>query len=127
MEMKREGETGKALETFLNNKSEKTVQLFNHLVRQFREIRPIDVWPAKSMIGIATPRRRIAWVTQLGRNFVHVVIPFREAYGDNLCFVKIVRVPGDDKQFNHHFRMLECADVNEEMQRFMRLAYDLGK
>jgi hypothetical protein len=31
-------------------------------------------------------------------------------------------VPGD-MQFNHHFRMLQKEDVNEEIIGFMRLAY----
>jgi hypothetical protein len=27
-------------------------------------------------------------------------------------------------QFNHHFRMLHIEDVNDEVRKFMRLAYD---
>jgi len=78
------------------------------------------------MIGIATPRKRIAYITQLGKNFIHVVFPFEKPYPDNLCFQKIANVPGDEKQHNHHFRMLAKEDVNKELISFMKLAYKLG-
>jgi len=53
-----------------------------------------------------------------------VVFPFTKPYPDNLCFQKIAQVPGDKKQFNHHFRMYRVEDVNEEVVGFMRLAYN---
>jgi hypothetical protein len=76
------------------------------------------------MIGIANSKKRIAWVTQLGKNFIHVVFPFPEAYTDNLCFQKIAEVPGDIKQFNHHFRMLYSQDLNDEVLGFMKRAFE---
>jgi hypothetical protein len=75
------------------------------------------------MIGISNSHKRIAWVTQLGKNFIHVVFPFKQEYPDNLCFQKIAQVPGQE-QYNHHFRMLNAEDLNEEVLGFMRLAYN---
>ncbi len=86
----------------------------------------ITVQPAKTMIGIATARKRIAYVTQLGKNFIHVVFPFDQPYPDNLCFQKIAKVPGDEKQHNHHLRILSNEDVNEEVKKFMKMAFELG-
>ncbi|MBC7381864.1 MAG: hypothetical protein H7296_02590 [Bacteroidia bacterium] len=117
----------KSLDDFLIGKSDQTIELFNYFVMRFQEIGNITLIPAKSMIGIATPYRRIAWVTQLGKNFIHVVFPFERPFEDNMCFLKIAKVPGDDKQYNHHFRMLYKADINEEIIKFMRLAYDFRK
>lgn len=77
------------------------------------------------MIGIATPRKRVAYITQLGKNFIHVVFHFEQAYPDNLCFQKIAQVPGTT-QFNHHFRMLAKEDVTDEVIGFMKLACRLG-
>ena len=34
-----------------------------------------------------------AYVIQLGKNFVDVVFPLKQAYTDNLCFSKIKPVP----------------------------------
>ena len=111
------------LGNFLNGKSEQTLMLFRHFVDEFQNIGPVTLHPAKTMIGIANPRKKIAYITQLGKNFIHVVFPLSERYEDNFCFNKIAQVPGD-MQFNHHFRMLYQEDVNDEVRKFMRLAYN---
>lgn len=117
--------TDKSLADFLAGKSALTAELFNHFTSQYSRIGKVTVLPAKTMIGIATQRKRIAYITQLGKNFIHVVFPFEEAYPDNLCFQKIAQVPGE-KQFNHHFRMYAKEDLNEEVRKFMKMAYQKG-
>jgi hypothetical protein len=112
---------------FFDGKSNHTLELFHHFVDAYKKIGvTVTLHPAKTMIGIATPRKRIAYITQLGKSFIHVVFPFEKPYSDNLCFQKIAQVPGDAKQFNHHFRMLAKADINKEVLTFMKLAYKLG-
>ena len=71
---------------FLRGKSPKTVALFNFFVEQYQDIGSVTFIPAKTMIGVATARKRIAYVTQLGKNFVHVVFHFDQPYYDNLLF-----------------------------------------
>jgi hypothetical protein len=110
---------------FLHGKSEHTTALFSHFVAKYRTIGSIEIIPAKTMIGIATPRKRIAYVTQLGKNFIHVVFSFKIPYRENLCFQKIAQVPGDE-QYNHHLRILHKEDINTEVMRFMKLAYEQG-
>lgn len=75
------------------------------------------------MIGLDNGTKRVAYITQLGKNFIHVVFPFKQEYPDNLCFQKIAQVPGQ-RQFNHHFRMLMPEDLNEEVLTFMKLAFE---
>jgi len=116
----------KMLEDFLKWKSDYVLALFQHFVKEYQRIGKVTAHPAKTMIGVATSRKRIAYITQFGKNFIHVVFPFEQPYRDNLCFQKIARVPGDDKQFNHHLRILTKEDINEEVKRFMKLAYTLG-
>ena len=116
----------KALQDFLNGKSEHTLALFHHFVKEYQRLGKITLHPAKTMIGIATTRKRIAYITQLGKNFIHVVFPFERPYEDNLCFKKIAQVRGDNKQFNHHLRILAKEDINDEVKKFMKLAYTLG-
>lgn len=113
-----------ATEDFLTGKSETTLSLFHHFIDTYKSMGELTVYPAKTMIGIAHAGKRIAWVTQLGKNFVHVVFPFKKTYPGNLCFQKIAPVPGDAHQFNHHFRMYYKEDINEEVRGFMKLAYD---
>lgn len=114
------------VDDFLRGKSPHTQELFRYFINAFRKVGEVEVLPAKTMIGIATPRKRIAYVTQLGKNFIHVVFTFETAYEDNLCFQKIAQVPGV-RQFNHHFRMYEKEDLNDEVIRFIELAYSLGR
>lgn len=111
------------IEDFLKGKSTHTLMLYRHFIHEYQKIGDIKLFPTRSMIGIANSEKKIAWITQLGKNFVHVVFPFNKAYQENLCFQKIAQVPGDDKQFNHHFRMLLPEDVNDEIIGFMKLAY----
>jgi hypothetical protein len=114
----------KTVEDFLTGKPEHTKLLFHHFVNEFQKLGAITLHPAKTMIGIANGKKRIAWITQFGKNFLHIVFPFRKAYTENLCFQKIAQVPGDAVQFNHHFRMLYIDDINEEITRFMKMAID---
>ena len=117
--------SNESLKDFTRGKSELTIALLEHFIEQYQKIGKVTVHPAKTMIGIATSRKRIAYVTQLGKNFIHVVFPFEQPYSDNLCFQKIAQVPGD-AQFNHHLRIYAEEDVNKEVKEFMKLAYRLG-
>ncbi len=114
----------KTIADFLAGKPQHTIELFNYFIEVYNTIGLIELHAAKTMIGISNSHKRIAWITQLGRNFIHVVFPFEEPHPDNLCFMKIAQVPGDNKQFNHHFRMLYKTDINEEVMHYMKLAYD---
>ena len=116
----------KTLEELTKGKSEHTVDLLHHFIQEFRNVGDITIRPSKTMIGIATSRKGICYVTQLGRNFIHVVFTFKEPYPDNLCFLKIAQVPGQ-QQFNHHCRIFLKEDVNREVKKFMKLAFELGK
>src|SRR6478735_8266951 len=111
----------KVLQDFLKGKSEHTISLFHYFIEQYNRIGKITVHPTKTMIALAA-KKRMVYVTQLGKNFVHIVFPFDKPYHDNLCFQKIVQVPGS-QQFNHHFRMYLKEDINEEVISFMKLAY----
>ena len=114
------------VEQFVAGKSVHSVALLHYFLEQFAKVGSVQAIPAKTMIGIVTTRKRIAYVTQIGKDFVHVVFPFTKAYEDNLCFQKIAQVPGDAKQFNHHLRLFRKEDVNAEVRKFMKLAYEEG-
>ena len=98
--------------------------LFEQLLKTFEEIGEIRLEATKTMIGISNSHKRIAWITQLGKNFIHVVFPLREPYFDNLCFQKVAQVSGSN-QYNHHLRILQPEDVNDEVLSYMRKAYEM--
>jgi hypothetical protein len=107
----------------LKGKPETSLLLFDYFVTEYKRIAEVHLHAAKTMIGISNETKRIAWITQVGKNFIHVVFPFKKPFGDNLCFQKIAEVPGNHKQFNHHFRMYFKEDINEEVLKFMKLAF----
>ncbi len=117
----------KQIQVFLNGKSQYSLSLLNHFISEYSKVANITLHPTKTMIGIANTNKRIAWVTQIGKNFIHVVFPFKKDYTNNLCFQKIVEVPGKSQQYNHHFRILFLEDVNEEVKVFMKLAFNEEK
>lgn len=112
----------KYLSDFLNGKTEYTLGLFRFFMEQLTEIGEIKLRTTKSMIAIES-KIPFAYLTQLGKNFIHLVIPFNQPYEDNLCFTKIAQVPGTN-QFNHHLRIYFKEDVNDEVKRFLRLAME---
>jgi hypothetical protein len=73
------------------------------------------------MISIAA-RTRFAYVIQLGKNFIDIVFSFKQPFEDNLCFNKIKPVPGSD-DYNHHLRLYLVADINDEVVKYMKMAY----
>ncbi len=112
----------KHLSDFLNGKTEYTLGLFRFFIDQLGEFGMIKLSPTKSMIAIES-KTQFAYITQLGKNFIHVVIPFDQPYEDNLCFTKIAQVPGTN-QFNHHLRIFFTEDINNEVKAFLRLAME---
>ena len=117
--------TLRTIDSFLRGKSAHTLSLFSHFVAEYKNLGDVSFIPAKTMIGIATSRKRIGYITQFGKNFIHVVFHFDQPYPDNLCFQKIAQVPGE-KQYNHHFRMMATEDINDEVRKYMRLAFEIN-
>jgi hypothetical protein len=113
------------LAAFLQGKLVYTIELFDHFISEYLQIAPIKVYPTKSMIALGTTVN-FAYVTQLGKNFIDVVFPFNEIYADNLCFIKIKTVPGTNNH-NHYFRMYFKEDLNDEVKKYMKMAYEKGR
>jgi len=109
------------VEDFLRGKSDHTLSLFRHFTEHVSRIAEIKLNTTKTMISIECEGKRNIYISQLGKNFLHAVFIFKQLYPDNLCFIKFAQVPGSH-QFNHHFRMYEKEDLNEEVDQFIRMA-----
>ena len=112
----------KTLEDFLKNKPEHTLELFYHFLEEYKKIGAVSVHATKSMI-VFSGNTGFAYIIQISRNFIDIVLPFKRSYDDNLCFTKIKSVPGTN-DYNHHFRMCLKEDINEEVKKYMRLAFE---
>ena len=115
----------KAISDFLVGKTDIAVELFDHLISKFNEIGLVNIYATKSMIVIVR-ETRFAYVINLGKTFIDVVLPFKESYDNNLCFRKIALVPGSN-DYNHHLRIMHTADFNEEVFGYLKKAYENGK
>jgi len=109
------------ISTFPIIKSAHALMLFDHFIAELQKTGPVSIHPHKTIISMANTHKRVAYITQSGKNFIHVVFPFKERHDDNLCFQRIQEVPGRNIIY-HHFRMLHKEDVNDEVRRFMRIA-----
>ncbi len=96
--------------------------LFDNFIDELQKIGPVEIYPHKTMISICHGRQRVAYITQAGKRFIHVVFAFKQRYDDNLCFQRIQEVAGRNVIY-HHFRMLHNDDINDEARKFMRIAY----
>lgn len=108
---------------FKAGKTAHSLELLDQFVTLCQSMGGTTLYPTKTMIGIGKGEKRAAWITQIGKNFVHIVLPFSQAYSDNFCFQKIAQVPGQ-QQYNHHLRIYNTTDFNEEVRHFLRLALD---
>lgn len=104
-------------------KSATAISLFEHFIAELQKVGPVSIHPHKTMVSIANTHKRVAYVTQAGKSFIHVVFPFKQGYHNNLCFQHIQVIPGRQTIY-HHFRMLHTEDINDEVRDFMRIAYD---
>lgn len=107
---------------FLKGKTEYTLGLFRFFMSQLNTFGVVNVSETKTMIVIYSTVK-FAYITQLGKNFIHVVLPFNQSFDDNLCFSKIAKVTGTN-QFNHHLRIYSVEDLNDEVHHFLKLAFD---
>lgn len=114
----------KTVEDFLKGKSAHTIELYQHFISEYKKIANIKVHPARSQIGIAA-KKRFAFIPRLGKNFVDVGFAFDRAYEDNLCFYRIGKVP-ESTTHVHYIRIMNKEDINDEVRKFMKLAFDLG-
>ena len=68
----------KHLSDFLNGKTEYTIGLFRFFIDQLSKFGEIKLRATKTMIAIES-ETSFAYITQLGKNFIHIVIPFDQA------------------------------------------------
>src|SRR3569833_1600447 len=104
-------------------KSAHPLMLFDHFIDELSKIGPVSIHPHKTMITIANAQKRVAYITQAGKNFIHVVFAFKQRYDNNLCFQRIQAVDGRHTIY-HFFWFLCFVDINDEVREFMRIAYD---
>jgi len=114
----------RTVEDFLNGKSEHTRELFHYFISEYQKIGEFVLHPAKSRIAFAA-KKRFGYIHRLGKDFLDVVLTFDKPHENNLCFYRIGEVPGG-KIYQHYLRILFKEDINNEVRKFMKMAFDSG-
>lgn len=109
----------------MTGKSEQSILLCRYFIQVYTEMGEITSHATKTMIAFKA-EKNFAYIIRLGKDYIDIVFPFKTMYTDNLCFSKIVPVPGST-DYNHHLRIYSTEDVNDEVKHYMKLAYANGK
>lgn len=109
---------------FLEGKSEQATRLFHDFLGSYRTIGTFKLHPVKTRVALLT-KMRFSSINRIGPDYLDGHLVLRKSYTNNRCFYKIDNLA--DKFFIHHFRIHEKKDINTELKRYMRLAYDVGE
>ena len=60
-------------------KSEAAKLLFDHFIAELQKIGPVEIHPHKTMVSVSRGRQAVAYITQAGKRFIHVVFAFNSA------------------------------------------------
>ena len=77
------------LKEFLNGKTEYTLSLFRFFIDELNTFGVFEVEATKTMIALKSTVQ-FAYVTHLGKNFIHIVLPFNQPFDNQLCYKKLV-------------------------------------
>lgn len=108
---------------FLIGKSGAAVHLFEHFLSEYRKIGPFDLHPVKTRVALLTKMRFCA-VNKIGTDFIDLHLVLTKAYPKASCFRRIESI--GDRFFIHHLRILSKRDIDSEVRKFMKFAYDTG-
>jgi uncharacterized protein DUF5655 len=111
------------VDDFLKGKSEKAIGLFHHLLAEYRKIGEFELHPVKTRVALLT-KMRFCSINKLGEDYLNFHLVLRESYNDYSCFFKIDNL--DNRFFVHHIKMQKNSDINDEVRKFMNLAYQVG-
>lgn len=111
------------IEDFLKGKTEKATGLFNYFISEYKKIGPLDIHPVKTRVALLT-KMRFCSINKIGKDFIDVHFVLVKPYTDNLCFYKIENLA--NRFFIHHIKIYCKADINDEVKKFMKLAYGIG-
>lgn len=108
---------------FLKGQTEKAIDLFNDFVAEYRKIGEFELHPVKTRVALLR-KMRFCSINKLGKDFIDVHFVLTQPYEDNSCFYRIENLA--NRFFVHHLKIHERKNINAEVRKYMRLAYDIG-
>lgn len=112
------------VDDFLNGKSEKAIDLFNYFISEYRKFGEIELHPVKTRVALLT-KMRFCSINKVGIECIDVHLVLTEPFNGAQCFYKIENLA--DRFYIHHFHIFERKDINEELKKYMGMAYGVGE
>lgn len=111
------------VEKFLENKTEKALELYYQIIKEFEKFGDFELHPAKTRIAL-NKKMRFASINKLGKDFLDGHLVFTQRFDKTLCFHRIDTVT--NTAHVHHFRIHSSKDLTEELKDYMKMAYKIG-
>ena len=113
----------RTIDDFFKGKSRQVKDLFDFVIEEYRKFADLKLHPAKARIAFVG-KTRYGYISQVGKNFIDIVLHFNEPYRETLCFFKVAQVP-ESPVINHYIRLYEKEDFTEEVKFYLKKAYDI--
>lgn len=111
------------IDDFLQGKTKEAIELFNYFLSEYKKIGDLDIHPVKTRVALLT-KMRFCSINKIGADYIDVHLVFTKPYNDNLCFYKIDNLA--NRFFVHHLKLYNKTDINSEVRKYMKLAYEIG-
>ena len=108
---------------FLEGKSKQAIGLFDHFLAEYRKIGRFDLHPVKTRVALLTQMRFCA-INKMGEDFLDVHFVLTEPHTESSLFRRIENL--GNRFYIHHLRICRKSDINAEVRKFMKLAFDIG-
>jgi hypothetical protein len=108
---------------FLQGKNKKAIDLFNYFLSVYKKMGEFEIHPVKTRVALLT-KMRFCSINGIGDDYINVHFVFTKSYDENACFYKIENL--SNRFFLHHFKIYAKSDINRELRKYMKLAYEIG-
>jgi hypothetical protein len=110
----------KDIASFLKDKPDVSVTLFQSFYEYYRSIGAEDVETTKTTIAFG--EKRYCYIYQFSKSFISGVLRMNELQEDPELFFKTGQV--SSTTFVHHFRLYEKSDLTLALKKYMKMALE---
>ena len=88
-----------------------------------KRVGDFELDPVRTRVALVA-KMRFCSINKIGKDFIDVHFVLTKEYNESKCFYKIDNL--GDRFFVHHIKIFNWEDINSEVIKYMRLAYEVG-
>jgi len=111
------------VDDFLRGKTQQAIDLFHLFLSEYKKIGDFELHPVKTRVALLT-KMRFCSINKAGKDFISIHLVLTQVHNSS-CFYKIDNI--NNRFFIHHAKIKSKTDINDELKKFMREAYDIGQ